>query len=666
MKKLLLSFVVMGAVAFAGVANSVFALTVQEVLDLRAAGFSTSEIVTMFGTDGSTGGATTGTTTYGYTYTQFLKPGMSGAAVQALQLALNTYAGASLVVDGNYGPNTAAAVRAFQASKGLSVDGLVGPNTGAALQAAAAITVTVPVDDDEEPAGDDDDTDLEGGAGSLDYDQVSSLNNEEVGENQDDEEVLGVDIEAEGSDVEILAVRVDFDQSTGATNDDFSDYASEVSVWLDGKEVGRIDADEFTERNGWVDTITLDGAIIREGDEERLVIAVSGARNIDTNDKGDTWQVDITSIRYEDSTGAILSETPTVTQRSFTFEGYATAADVELKIALEDESINDAHILDVHASNNTDKVAVLSFTMEARGNSDITIDDLPFELTTGGMNIDDAIPTVYLYADGDLIASENTTATDTDETITFNNIDYTIEAGDEVEFIIKVDINDLDAGTGVDNGDTVQAQITSVERALIDADDESGEQLATADMTGTAVGETHAIYDAGIMVDLVSVTQSDVQLAEVENTGDNVTWTFTFDVTAFDGDMYVDGTVTEDGDGTYADGSGVNYYITRADTGADAAALTTPAAALTSTTATASDNTTWKVDEGTTDRFTLTVNVANTVTDDGADDALLFKTAITSIGWDTSAIAATTNSYTFNLDEFVSGAVRLGELDAAA
>ena len=36
-------------------------------------------------------------------------------------------------MDGIFGPNTAAAVRAFQQQKGLAVDGIVGPNTWSAL-----------------------------------------------------------------------------------------------------------------------------------------------------------------------------------------------------------------------------------------------------------------------------------------------------------------------------------------------------------------------------------------------------------------------------------------------------------------------------------------------------------------------------------------------------
>ena len=52
--------------------------------------------------------------------------------VPSLQYLLRAN-GHSVTVDGIFGPNTEAAVRAFQQSKGLAVDGIVGPNTWSAL-----------------------------------------------------------------------------------------------------------------------------------------------------------------------------------------------------------------------------------------------------------------------------------------------------------------------------------------------------------------------------------------------------------------------------------------------------------------------------------------------------------------------------------------------------
>ncbi|MER5917930.1 peptidoglycan-binding protein [Streptomyces sp. NPDC001982] len=61
--------------------------------------------------------------------------GQRSGCVTELQSLLNHH-GADLAVDGDFGPLTDGAVRAFQAEKGLAVDGQVGPNTKAALYGA--------------------------------------------------------------------------------------------------------------------------------------------------------------------------------------------------------------------------------------------------------------------------------------------------------------------------------------------------------------------------------------------------------------------------------------------------------------------------------------------------------------------------------------------------
>jgi len=72
-----------------------------------------------------------------------LQRGSQGAAVQALQRAL-VQLGAGIAVDGDFGPVTDAAVRQFQARRGLLADGIVGPVTMASLAAATGGGVSTP------------------------------------------------------------------------------------------------------------------------------------------------------------------------------------------------------------------------------------------------------------------------------------------------------------------------------------------------------------------------------------------------------------------------------------------------------------------------------------------------------------------------------------------
>lgn len=67
----------------------------------------------------------------------YVTEGEIDGCVTELQDLLNLH-GARLVVDGNFGPGTFAAVKNFQSAHGLSADGIVGPSTKASLNAAAA------------------------------------------------------------------------------------------------------------------------------------------------------------------------------------------------------------------------------------------------------------------------------------------------------------------------------------------------------------------------------------------------------------------------------------------------------------------------------------------------------------------------------------------------
>lgn len=63
-----------------------------------------------------------------------LRRGVNGDAVKTAQRLLNRH-GAKLTIDGQFGPVTERAVRAFQTARKLVVDGVIGPQTWSALQA---------------------------------------------------------------------------------------------------------------------------------------------------------------------------------------------------------------------------------------------------------------------------------------------------------------------------------------------------------------------------------------------------------------------------------------------------------------------------------------------------------------------------------------------------
>jgi len=81
-----------------------------------------------------------------------LKQGSSGPEVKQLQEQLNKLGYSVGTADGAFGPKTEAAVKKFQADKGLEADGVVGPKTQEALKKASSRSVAAP-QDQFQPAG---------------------------------------------------------------------------------------------------------------------------------------------------------------------------------------------------------------------------------------------------------------------------------------------------------------------------------------------------------------------------------------------------------------------------------------------------------------------------------------------------------------------------------
>ncbi len=602
-----------------------------------------------------------------YTFTRSLSTGSTGADVMNLQKFLNMSADTQVAAAGSaggpgsetsyYGPATAAAVSKFQTKysadilvpSGLtSPTGYFGPASMAKANALCA-GMTGGDDDDDTASGD-----LEGGAGDLAQAEfMSSLNNEEVGEDEEDVEVAGLEIEAEGSDIEITAVNLDFDYADSGQSDDFDDYASEVSIWVDGEEVARVDVSDMDD-DDWNENISLDeGAIIREGDTGELVVAVSAASNIDDTDIGENWNVQFKSVRFRDAQGAVVTETSvddidntsnddTSTgsyERQFSFESFATSNDIEVKVSKGDDEINDARSIFIDDTNDTNGEDVMSFEVEVEGDSDIALDELVVEATTtGAAHLDEMINGIYLEMDGEEVGSENV-PTD-EETVTFDNLDLTLEAGETYTFTVVVDF--LPTSGAIDVGDTIKFSVGTTERNLWDMEDDNGDDIATGDRTGSASNDAHAVYEDGMMVDFVSATETEV--AGDSNDDDYVTLTIKFDVTAYGDTVYVDKTVDKTGSTT----AGTSYGVDLSDAQGTYIAAASSSAAFSSTGDAGTNG--FEVSEGETESFTLTVTVQNAAT--STFDGDYVRAVLTSVGFNTDDSTTWTN-YTSRLaDDF--------------
>lgn len=630
-------------------------------------------------------------------YAATVQSGSSGQASLIWQKFLNGYSSANLVADGQFGPLSSASLKIWQASRSLGADGVAGPMSRASAVAQINSGVTMPVGGTF-PAGCSSASGfsttlantpcsggsnlpagcmpgylfspatgmscsggstpttggaLEGGAGDITLSALSTESGEEVGEGDEDVKIMSFEVEADdGSDVEISSVKVEFFQDETADSDSLDDYASSVSIWMDGEMVGEADVEDFSESSDyWSKSISLSNAIVRAGDTADFTVAITALNNLDSGDiNSDDWSVDLLSVRFEDAEGVVTTESGSPSgadgsgafEKNFDFASFATANSVELKVTLNDdeEDINEAHVIDIDDADDTDDVEILAFTIEADGDSDLNISEIPAVIATTGEG-DEAVlvQNAQLWYNGESIASDTIP---TGGAILFEDLDVDIDAGDKAEFIITVDIHDT---TGVaDNGDTVQASLTSTNVDDIEAEDESGEEIVDADASGSAVGDAHALFDAGIMVEFVSATATRTFTADDAGEDDQGTYVVTFDVTSFDGIAYLDRHV-DDQDTIGDAGEGVEYNVT-----STAGTPTASSELLDSNTTDTNDTAdVFQVEEDATRRFTVTVILtADTTPTDGSHQVIL-----ESIGWGTVVTDATNdNNYTFNLGDF--------------
>lgn len=618
--------------------------------------------------------------------TLMLRRGSSGIYVVNLQATLNlsSCGSAGLVTDGLFGPITQSKVVAFQSSQGIGADGIVGPITKGRLVACSGGTTPPPISTvpgclpgyifsplsgapcngtTPPPSG----GGLNGSAGQIsDVSVISSYNNEEVTEDDNDVKVAAFDVEASNDgDIGLQSMKIKFDASGSSGSTQLDDYIDSVSIWQGSNRIGTADVNDFTRDSSGIYTriISLSNSIVRSDQTQRFFITLDSVSNLDSGDiNGDSWAVDVENIRYRDGSGAITTDTSTGDIDSMNvpinFVDFGTAADTELKVRIASDS-PDAGIVLVDNNSSTDNVVLLRGHLEAEGQSDITIDEIPITLVTSGDSIS-AISGSYTLKIENEEFSESTSScspscsSNQTSVITFDNLNYKIDAGDTVDFEVLADINNVDntgvTATDFDEGDTLRAELSSTNRGNIDAENEEGDQLSSGEKSGTAIGEAQEFRTQGVTVALIGTPTATVTTGSGSN-DDSATFTMRFSVTASGDDIYIPDIVA--GSGTNA----ILVNIDKAGTNISSVQFSAAAGAIISDdNADASSGGNFIVRDGTTENFTITVSMTNGVS--GLTSGL-YRMEMANVRWNTDDSSTTYNDYTSNLDTLVTGYVNV-------
>lgn len=612
----------------------------------------------------------------GYTFNSNLTVGSTGADVVALQTALMAAGhdipaiSSGAAAKGYFGSQTKAAVAAYQVAKGIvnPGTGFVGPLTRGALNGGVAVvpppagfvcppgyTCTPPAGTSPTPAPT---GPLAGTDGTIaTFNQLSQYNTEEVGDGQKDVKVLGFEAKAsKDGDVSLKSMKLAFVVTNTSGSTRIADYISSVSVWLGSTKIATASAADFNKDStgNYSKTVTLNsGSVLKADVAQNIYFTVDGATNLDTGDiDSETITLDVQNIRYEDGAGVVSTETTVGdldaagSVATIAFVSFSTSADTELKL-MTDSSSPQTGIVVVNASSDTNDVVLLTGKLKLEGTSDVVMDEFPVTLTTDGDSLAAVANTLTLKIDGKEYSESISLSTVTTGTVTFDNLDLTIDAGETLTFSIMADVNDIEnsgvTATDFDEGDYLLASVSATNRSYMVVENESGDSLVDAtERTGTLTGKAQSFRTKGIALELVSVTPNETvaKSGSFPDSANNDTGLFIikYRVSAVGDTMYVSSLTSTD----------MVYAVDKAGVATTSVTITATLVNNTDITKTSVGN--YEISEGNPETFTLAVSVPISA----ASGSGQYRVALTSLDWDTvDDTNMSGGTYNSNMDSFI-------------
>lgn len=501
---------------------------------------STADLLAMIATlqaqlNGNTSVSTSGSMLSAYAGVN-LKVGSRGTQVSELQACMNAAGYNTGVVDGVFGNNTAAGVKAFQASKGLVADGIVGVKTFPAFQAACPVAV---VDEDV-----DEDVKFDSSNGEeADVKEVDINAEDDADANAKGEKVASFSIELDDRSGAMNVERVDVFMEVTAfpagEEDDLWDIIENIAIEVDGKEVASEatdDNDDWDDEGSNVYKFRLSGinTVINEDEEVEFDILIDTA-DLDDDELDITIETTV-EVRYTDEAG-ITDEIDNFGDVSFD----VTTDTTDIKVTEADDNPKSAS-LSGDEDDDLSKVTVFEFDVEAE-DGDLELQDLDLNVNIiagdAGVVADASIlvKEAYLYDGSKLIDRGDVDAAGD---VTFDLDDMNLDEDEEVTLTVKLDLDNISQASLLNTATEFEVSVTSIE-----AEDNDGDDV---NYTGTLTSENHtysldaAMFDIDNSPTLVLSQSIDGVGAGEEDVFEAV---FEFSVDAGDEDIYLSNDVAD-------------------------------------------------------------------------------------------------------------------------
>lgn len=344
----------------------------------------------------------------------------------------------------------------------------------------------------------------------------------EVQEGQDKVALMGIEIEANQSDVLVQRVKVAFATTSSKV---WKDVLSDLYIFDGSTQIARVNIEDVVDEDDDTtpgDSVTLSGfsILVREGQTKILTIKADTMSSIDSVFENSTYdfrvEVPASGIRAVDGAGIDIYGPDSMIGKTFNVE-QSSADQASLILSLSSGNPKASQVIASTGSDEDeyDMFETLRFNIKAE-DDDVLITDLTATTTNVGAGAATAT-TAYLYKGSTLIdsASINTSL----GSATFSDIDVTINENTTETFSIKVDIENAD-GTA----DVLTSSITS---GGVVAENSEGDSITA---TGSATGERHTVLNAGPELSLVGTPTISKSQSPAQNNTTTSTVTATFNV----------------------------------------------------------------------------------------------------------------------------------------